>query len=98
MFPQDIGLVLSALGTLLIALSPAGTAMAWCVVQGISAGYVMPVTLASMKAYFDGKKRQRALSFWSIGSGGRWGLRSLGPKLGSSNRSLFRQTIPARRI
>jgi DHA2 family multidrug resistance protein-like MFS transporter len=30
----------------------------------------MPSTLALMKAYFDGKERQRALSYWSIGS---WG-------------------------
>ena len=30
----------------------------------------MPSTIALMKAYFEGKDRQRALSFWSIGS---WG-------------------------
>jgi len=37
----------------------------------------MPATLALMKAYFDGKERQRALSFWSIGSWGGSGLSSL---------------------
>jgi hypothetical protein len=40
------------------------------VIQGISAACVMPATLALVKAYFDGKARQRAISFWSIGS---WG-------------------------
>lgn len=37
----------------------------------------MPSTLAIMKAYFDGKDRQRALSYWSIGSWGGSGLASL---------------------
>ena len=76
----NIGLALSILGSLLIALSPAGTAMFLMVgriVQGISAACIMPATLALMKAYFDGKERQRALSFWSIGSWGGSGLSSL---------------------
>ncbi|MGH9695860.1 MAG: MFS transporter, partial [Bryobacteraceae bacterium] len=76
----NIGLVLSILGSLLIALSPAGTAtflMAGRIVHGISAACIMPATLALMKAYFDGKERQRALSFWSIGSWGGSGLSSL---------------------
>jgi len=37
----------------------------------------MPATLALMKAYYNGKDRQRALSFWSIGSWGGSGLCSL---------------------
>ena len=76
----NIGLALSILGSLLIALSPTGTAtflMVGRVVQGISAACIMPATLALMKAYFDGKERQRALSFWSIGSWGGSGLSSL---------------------
>jgi DHA2 family multidrug resistance protein-like MFS transporter len=75
-----IGLTLSILGSLLIALSPSGTAlflMAGRVVQGLSAACIMPATLALMKAYFDGKERQRALSFWSIGSWGGSGLSAL---------------------
>ena len=54
----NIGLVLSIIGSLLIALSPAGTAMflmAGRVIQGISAACIMPATLALMKAYFDGR-------------------------------------------
>jgi DHA2 family multidrug resistance protein-like MFS transporter len=45
----------------------------WVRCPRISADYVMPATLALMKAYFDGKERQRALSFWSIGSWGGFG-------------------------
>jgi DHA2 family multidrug resistance protein-like MFS transporter len=78
----NIGLALSILGSLLIALSPTGTAtflMVGRVVQGISAACIMPATLALMKAYFDGKERQRALSFWSIGS---WGGSGLSPLFG----------------
>jgi DHA2 family multidrug resistance protein-like MFS transporter len=76
----NIGLGLSVLGSLLIALSPPGTAvflMTGRIVQGLSAACIMPATLALMKAYFDGKDRQRALSFWSIGSWGGSGLCSL---------------------
>ncbi|WP_074831052.1 MULTISPECIES: MFS transporter [Bradyrhizobium] len=75
-----IGLALSILGSLLIALSPPGTAMflmAGRVIQGISAACIMPATLALMKAYFDDKERQRALSFWSIGSWGGSGVCAL---------------------
>jgi DHA2 family multidrug resistance protein-like MFS transporter len=37
----------------------------------------MPATLALMKIYYDGAQRQRALSFWSIGSWGGGGLCAL---------------------
>ena len=75
-----IGLVFSIAGSLLIAISPAGTAaflMTGRVIQGISAACIMPATLALVKAYFDGKDRQRAISFWSIGSWGGSGLSAL---------------------
>ena len=76
----NIGLALSILGSLLIALSPSGTAMflmAGRIIQGISAACIMPATLALMKAYYLGKERQRALSFWSIGSWGGSGVCAL---------------------
>ena len=66
-----IGLALSILGSLLIAISPAGTItflMTGRIIQGLSAACIMPATLALIKDYFDGRKRQRAVSFWSIGS------------------------------
>ncbi len=75
-----IGLLLSSVGSLLIVISPSGTAvflLAGRILQGLSAACIMPSTLALMQAYFDGKERQRALSFWSIGSWGGSGLCSL---------------------
>ena len=44
------------------------------VIQGISAACIMPATIALMKAYFEGAERQRALSYWSIGSWGGSGV------------------------
>jgi DHA2 family multidrug resistance protein-like MFS transporter len=75
-----VGLALGILGSLLIALSPPGTVgflMTGRIIQGLSAACIMPATLALMKAYFDGKERQRALSFWSIGSWGGSGVSAL---------------------
>lgn len=75
-----IGLGLSITGSFLIVISPSGTAvflLAGRILQGLSAACIMPSTLALMQAYFDGKERQRALSFWSIGSWGGSGLSSL---------------------
>ena len=76
----NIGLAFSVLGSLLIVLSPSGTAtflLAGRIIQGISAACIMPATLALMKAYFADKERQRALSFWSIGSWGGSGVCAL---------------------
>lgn len=76
----NVGLALSVVGSLLIAISPSGTAsflLSGRVIQGLSAACIMPSTLALMKAYFADKERQRALSFWSIGSWGGSGVCSL---------------------
>jgi DHA2 family multidrug resistance protein-like MFS transporter len=76
----NVGLGLSVLGSLLIATSPRGTPaflMIGRVIQGLSAACIMPATLALMKAYFDGRERQRALSYWSIGSWGGSGASAL---------------------
>lgn len=75
-----VGLALSALGSLLIAISPANTVvflMTGRIIQGLSAACIMPATLALIKDYFDGKERQRAISFWSIGSWGGSGVSAL---------------------
>ena len=75
-----LGLALSVAGSLLITLSPTGTAvflMAGRVIQGLSAACIMPSTLALVKDYFDGEERQRAISFWSIGSWGGSGVSAL---------------------
>jgi MFS transporter, DHA2 family, multidrug resistance protein len=74
------GLALSVLGSLLIALSPAGTGaflLTGRIVQGLSAACIMPATLALIKDYFDGQDRQRAVSYWSIGSWGGSGVSAL---------------------
>lgn len=76
----NAGLALSIVGSLLIAISPSGTfvfLMAGRIIQGLSAACIMPATLALMKADFADKERQRALSFWSIGSWGGSGVCSL---------------------
>lgn len=74
------GVVLNAIGSLLIAASPSGTVaflMVGRIIQGLSAACIMPSTLALLKAYYEGPARQRAVSFWSIGSWGGSGLCSL---------------------
>ncbi len=75
-----IGLLLNIIGSFLIVISPSGTAvflLAGRILQGLSAASIMPATLALVKAYYDGKGRQRAISFWSIGSWGGSGLSAL---------------------
>ncbi len=75
-----VGLALGILGSLLIALSPSGTAsflMAGRIIQGLSAACIMPSTLAMIKDYFDGEQRQAAISYWSIGSWGGSGISAL---------------------
>lgn len=76
----NIGLVLSIIGSLLIAVSPRGTAICLIsgrIIQGLSAACIMPNTLALIKDYYKDTARQRAFSFWSIGSWGGSGLCSL---------------------
>jgi DHA2 family multidrug resistance protein-like MFS transporter len=79
-----LGIYLSILGSLLIAVTPenAGaltdaTILAGRIIQGLSAACIMPSTMALVKAYYEGKARQRALSYWSIGSWGGSGFCAL---------------------
>jgi DHA2 family multidrug resistance protein-like MFS transporter len=81
---MKLGIWLSILGSVLIVLTPARhgaltatTMMGGRIVQGLSAACVMPSTIALIKTFYDGKDRQRALSFWSIGSWGGSGFCSL---------------------
>jgi DHA2 family multidrug resistance protein-like MFS transporter len=81
---MTIGIWLSILGSVLIVLTPtrqgAITALmmlAGRIVQGLSAACVMPSTMALIKTFYQGRDRQRALSFWSIGSWGGSGFCSL---------------------
>lgn len=79
-----IGIYLSILGSLLIALTPeqsgfvtAAMLLGGRIIQGLSAACIMPSTMALVKTYYEGKQRQRALSFWSIGSWGGSGFCAL---------------------
>ncbi|MEB8210162.1 MFS transporter [Staphylococcus succinus] len=73
-----IGLWLSIIGSLLIIITNLPVLLILGrVIQGLSAAAIMPSTLAIMKTYYEGKERQRALSYWSIGSWGGSGLASL---------------------
>ncbi|MEC5423605.1 MFS transporter [Virgibacillus sp. C22-A2] len=72
-----VGLVLSVAGSLLIVLAQGSVLLiSGRVLQGLSAACIMPATIALLKAYFEGAERQRAISYWSIGSWGGSGITS----------------------
>jgi len=91
------GFYLNIAGSLLVALTPQGpmaipVLLLGRALQGLSAAFIMPASLALVKAYWDGAERQRAVSMWSIGSWGGSGLCSLFGGLMSQNfgwRSIF---------
>ncbi|EOH93305.1 hypothetical protein UAW_02553 [Enterococcus haemoperoxidus ATCC BAA-382] len=70
-----IGLILSVIGSaaLVVAHGPI-LFVGGRILQGLSAACIMPATMALVKTYYEGKDRQRALSYWSIGSWGGSGL------------------------
>lgn len=70
-----LGILLNILGSLaLILTGNAAMFLVGRVLQGFSAACIMPATMAIVKSYYHGKERQRALSYWSIGSWGGSGL------------------------
>ncbi len=70
-----VGLILSVIGSLLLVLANGSMFLIiGRILQGLSAAAIMPATIALMKEYFAGEERQRALSYWSIGSWGGSGL------------------------
>lgn len=74
----NIGLILSIVGSLCLVLANGSTLLIiGRIIQGLSAACIMPTTIALMKDYFEGAERQRALSYWSIGSWGGSGVCSL---------------------
>lgn len=71
----NIGLVLNVIGCLLIVITNIPLLLIiGRVIQGLSAACIMPATLSIIKTYYVGKDRQRALSYWSIGSWGGSGV------------------------
>lgn len=72
-----IGLGLTIAGSLLLVIAQGPTLLIiGRILQGLSAAAIMPATIALVNEYFKGKDRQRALSFWSIGSWGGSGITS----------------------
>jgi len=73
----NVGLILSVVGSLCLVLAQGSVLLIiGRALQGLSAACIMPATIALMKAYFEGAERQRALSYWSIGSWGGSGAAS----------------------
>ncbi len=78
----QMGFVFSIIGSLLVGLTPSGKMaeiflMAGRIFQALSGAFIMPASLALVKAYWDGAGRQRAISLWSIGSWGGSGFAAL---------------------
>src|SRR5690625_1609538 len=76
------GFVLSMAGSLLVGLAPSGALaepflMVGRILQGLSGAFIMPASLALIKAYWEGAARQRAISLWSMGSWGGSGFAAL---------------------
>ena len=78
------GIVLSIAGSLLIVLTPeesgaltATMLLGGRILQGLSSACIMPSALALLKTGYEGAERQRAMSFFSIGTWGGSGLCSL---------------------
>lgn len=72
-----VALILSIIGSIAIIIT--GNAVLLLLgraLQGLSAAIIMPTTIAMINDYFEGEERQKALSYWSIGSFGGTGLAS----------------------
>lgn len=69
------GFALTIIGSLLLIFANSFV-MFICarILQGLSAACIMSATLALIKNFYEGAARQRALSFWSIGSWGGGGF------------------------
>lgn len=78
----QLGFILSIVGSLLVGIAPSGalaeaTLMLGRILQGLSGAFIMPASLALVKAYWEGESRQRAISLWSMGSWGGSGFAAL---------------------
>ncbi|HGO2162452.1 TPA: MFS transporter [Staphylococcus aureus] len=73
-----VGLILNVIGSLLIIITPLPAFLIiGRIIQGLSAACIMPATIAIINEYYIGTRRQRALSYWSIGSWGGSGICTL---------------------
>lgn len=73
-----VGIILNISGSFLLVIANGFLPfLIGRILQGLSAAFIMPATISLVKSYYYGKDRQRALSYWSIGSWGGSGLCSL---------------------
>jgi MFS transporter, DHA2 family, multidrug resistance protein len=71
----QLGFILSIIGSILCAVAQGATLLIiGRVIQGLSGALIMPATLALINAYYPGKARPRAISFWSLASWGGSGV------------------------
>jgi MFS transporter, DHA2 family, multidrug resistance protein len=71
----QLGFILSIIGSLLCTIAQGSVLLIiGRVIQGLSAAFIMPATLALINAYYPGDARPRALSFWSLASWGGSGV------------------------
>ncbi|AKK10377.1 MFS transporter [Corynebacterium uterequi] len=77
------GNIFNIIGSLLVGLAFGAPAIANTMLvtgrifQGLAAAFIMPSTMALLKTYWQGKDRQRAVSYWSMGSWGGSGLAAI---------------------
>lgn len=72
-----VGYILSIIGSLCLVFTQGAVLLIiGRIIIGLSAACIMPATIALIKAYFSEDERQRALSFWAIGSWGGTGIAS----------------------
>ncbi|MGX6962905.1 MFS transporter [Vagococcus xieshaowenii] len=70
-----VGLLLNIIGSLALVITTGSTLfIVGRALQGLSAACIMPSTMALVKTYYEGENRQKALSYWSIGSWGGSGF------------------------
>jgi len=70
-----LGIILNIIGSLALIIANGSLLfILGRILQGISAACIMPATIALVKEYYHNDDRQRALSYWSIGSWGGSGL------------------------
>lgn len=73
--PRTLDFFFSLMGSGLISISQGPTLLIiGRIVQGLSAAFIMPATLAIIKNQFVGDRRKNALSYWSMGSWGGSGI------------------------
>ncbi len=71
----QLGFMLSIIGSILCATAQGQTLLILGrVIQGLSAAFIMPATLALINLYYPGEARPRAISFWSLASWGGSGV------------------------